>query len=150
MEYCSVPLCYFMGLLWSHDFHSLLNKKTKCLESCQLTLFNTILDVWTRIRCSLYTFSHSVAIQVKRDVLNHNAREIPPDELQVLIRFYALHCLLLWSCLMITIVLKEAGCTHGSYWKPTLHSWKQLCAAPSYHCYNNMSIKYLYLHYISR
>lgn len=83
-------------------------------------LFNTILGVWTRIRCHFYALSHSIAIQVKRDVLNHNAREIPPDELQVLIRFYALHCLLLWSYLMIAIVLKETGCTHGSYCKPTL------------------------------
>lgn len=94
MEYCGVPLCYFVDVLGSHDFHSLLNKKS-VWKTATIMLFNTILGVWTRIRCSLYTSSYSIAIQAKRDVLNHNAREIPPDELQVLIKFYALHCLLL-------------------------------------------------------
>lgn len=58
-------------------------------------LFSTILGVCARIRCRFYTLSHSIAIQGKRDVLNHHAREFPLDELKVLIRFYTFHCLLL-------------------------------------------------------
>lgn len=58
-------------------------------------LFNTILGIYTGIRCRFYTLSHSIAIQGQKYVLSHHAREFPVDELQVLIRFYAFHCLLL-------------------------------------------------------